>query len=300
MVSEFLLFIRRSFLKRICFVCVQILIFFTGMFVRQSQLSQIAEVTGEPPAEMSTSTSNKSSPKSPMESGLKKPGIPAPSSAGGAKSRLPTPGSGPTGQGRSPSFTNLKMKERGRQGSQQSISMQRERSFVETNFVETLKQPQIQVTPQRAMGSPAVATSKIAATSASPSLAAASPSNVAMAATQKMAERLEEKAANIAQGQELAKAKDEIVDLTEKLETLKLKRAKDQEKIKEYEKLKIQCEQLLEFKSRIMESQSALQKEVQKAKHEVSIELLVKSFFLLTISLLFNTYEYFNFTSFLY
>ena len=258
------------------------------MFVRQSQLSQIAEVTGEPPAEMSTSTSNKSSPKSPMESGLKKPGIPAPSSAGGAKSRLPTPGSGLTGQGRSPSFTNLKMKERGRQGSQQSISMQRERSFVETNFVETLKQPQIQVTPQRAMGSPAVATSKIAATSASPSLAAASPSNVAMAATQKMAERLEEKAASIAQSQELAKAKDEIVDLTEKLETLKVKRAKDQEKIKEYEKLKIQCEQLLEFKSRIMESQSALQKEVQKAKHEVSIELLVKSFFLLTISLLFK------------
>ena len=85
-----------------------------------------------------------------------------------------------------------------------------------------------------------------------------------------MAERLEEKAASIAQTQELAKTKDEIVDLTEKLETLKLKRAKDQEKIKEYEKLKIQCEQLLEFKSRIMESQNALQKEVQKAKHEVS------------------------------
>ena len=272
--------------------------FHTGMFVRQSQLSQIAEVTGEPPAEMSTSLNK--SPKSPMESGLKKPGIPAPSSAGGVKSRLPTPGSGPTG-GRSPSFTNLKMKERGRQGSQQSISMQRERSFVETNFVETLKQPQIQVTPQRAMGSPAVATSKIAASSsASPSLAAASPSNVTMAATQKMAERLEEKAASIAQSQELAKAKDEIVDLTEKLETLKVKRAKDQEKIKEYEKLKIQCEQLLEFKSRIMESQSALQKEVQKAKHEVSMGLLVKSFFLLTISLLFNAYEYFNFTSFLY
>ena len=71
-----------------------------------------------------------------------------------------------------------------------------------------------------------------------------------------------------AQGQELAKAKDEIVDLNEKLETLKLKRAKDQEKIKEYEKLKIQCEQLMEFKSKIMESQNALQRDVQKAKHE--------------------------------
>ena len=162
-------------------------IVFTGMFVRQSQLSQIAEVTGEPPAEMSMSMpTTKTSPKSPMESGLKKPGIPAPSSAGGAggaKSRLPTPGSGPTGQGRSPSFTNLKMKERGRQGSQQSISMQRERSFIETNFVETLKQPQIQVTPQsRAMGSPAVATSKISATAAGGTpTSAASPSNVTMA-----------------------------------------------------------------------------------------------------------------------
>merc|ERR1711944_371791 len=48
----------------------------------------------------------------------------------------------------------------------------------------------------------------------------------------------------------------------------KLKRAKDLEKLKEFEKIRIQHEQLLEFKSRIMESQSALQKEVQKAKHE--------------------------------
>ena len=66
--------------------------------------------------------------------------------------------------------------------------MTRERSFIETNFVETLKQPQIQVQtpPQRIMGSPAGS----AASSASP----------AALATQKMAERLEEKAANIAQG----------------------------------------------------------------------------------------------------
>ena len=50
------------------------------------------------------------------------------------------------------------------------------------------------------------------------------------------------------QGQELVKAKDEIIDLNEKLDTLKLKRAKDQDKIKEYEKVRIQCEQLVEFK----------------------------------------------------
>ena len=56
--------------------------------------------------------------------------------------------------------------------------------------------------------------------------------------------------------------------MEEKLETIKIKRAKDQEKLKEFEKMSIQHEQLLEFKSRIMEAQSSLQKEVQKAKHE--------------------------------
>ena len=116
--------------------------FFLGMFVRQSQLSQIADVVAEP------SSSTKTSPKSPNEGGvgLKKPGIPTPGSStlSGAKSRLPTPGSGPTG-GRSPSFTNLKLKDRSSMQSGQQSGLQRERSFVETNFVETLKQPQIQV-----------------------------------------------------------------------------------------------------------------------------------------------------------
>ena len=90
------------------------------MFVRQSQLGQIADVTtgadGTPgPTSLSgrqPSFTKETSPKSPNESsGLKRPGIPTPSSglAGGAKSRLPTPGSGPTG-GRQPSFTNLKLK----------------------------------------------------------------------------------------------------------------------------------------------------------------------------------------------
>ena len=53
-----------------------------------------------------------------------------------------------------------------------------------------------------------------------------------------------------------------------KYKKLKVKRAKDQEKIKEFEKMRIQCEQLMEFKSKIMESQAALQKELQKAKHD--------------------------------
>ncbi len=233
-----------------------------GMFVRQSQLGQIADVIAEAPAPATPAAAAAAkSPKSPNESGLKKPSIPGPGSSSSSRqsSRLPTPGSGPTGT-RQPSFTNLKLKDRSSMQSQ-SQSFTRERSFVETNFVESLKQPQVQV---QAPSTPAG--QRIMASPASSSSASSSPA-VALA-TQKMAERLEEKAANIAQGQELSKAKDEIIDLKEKLETLKLKRAKDAEKMKEFEKIRIQYEQLVEFKSKIMESQASLQRDLQKAKHE--------------------------------
>ena len=38
--------------------------------------------------------------------------------------------------------------------------------------------------------------------------------------------------------QELVRSREEIQDLKEKLETIKIKRAKDQEKIKEFEKVR--------------------------------------------------------------
>ena len=100
----------------------------------------------------------------------------------------------------------------------QSQGLTRERSFIETNFVETLKQPQIQVQtpPQRIMTS--------AMETPSPASTSSIMSSPMALASQKMAERLEEKAASFAQGQELSKAKDEIIDLKEKLETLKVKR----------------------------------------------------------------------------
>jgi dynactin 1 len=42
----------------------------------------------------------------------------------------------------------------------------------------------------------------------------------------------------------------------------------DKEKLKDFDKIRLQLEQLLEFKSRIMESQISLQREVQRAKQE--------------------------------
>nr|CAD7454518.1 unnamed protein product [Timema tahoe] len=46
------------------------------------------------------------------------------------------------------------------------------------------------------------------------------------------------------------------------------KRAQDKEKLKDYDKTKIQLDQLVEFKTKIMEYQSSLQKELQRAKQE--------------------------------
>ena len=82
-------------------------------------------------------------------------------------------------------------------------------------------------------------------------------------------ERLEEKVANLQTQQELQQSKETIKDLEEKLETVKIKRAKELEKLKEFEKMKFAHEQLLEFKSRIMESQAALQKDLQKVEDNV-------------------------------
>ncbi|KAK8721725.1 hypothetical protein OTU49_012535, partial [Cherax quadricarinatus] len=105
-------------------------------------------------------------------------------------------------------------------------------AFVETNFVETL-------TPQYTPGAPSSAM-----------------------------QTLEDRVATLQMQQEMENLRDEIKDLNEKLETLRVKRAQDKDKLKEGEKMKLQYEQLLEFKSRIMESQNQLQREVQKAKIE--------------------------------
>ncbi|XP_063845049.1 dynactin subunit 1-like isoform X3 [Scylla paramamosain] len=102
----------------------------------------------------------------------------------------------------------------------------------QTNFVETL-------TPQYTPGAPSSAM-----------------------------QTLEDKVAALQAQQEMENLRGEIQDLNEKLETLRVKRAQDKEKLKEGEKMKLQVEQLLEFKSRIMESQAQLQRELQKAKAE--------------------------------
>ncbi|XP_066951384.1 dynactin subunit 1 isoform X6 [Macrobrachium rosenbergii] len=110
--------------------------------------------------------------------------------------------------------------------------MKKASSFVETGFVETL-------TPQYTPGAPSSAM-----------------------------QTLEDRAQLLQNQQEMENMRAEIRDLNEKLETLRVKRQADKDKLKEGEKMKLQIEQLIENKTRLMENQAQLQNEVKKAKLE--------------------------------
>lgn len=112
-------------------------------------------------------------------------------------------------------------------------------SFVETGFLETLK-------PQFTPGQPI--------TIQSPAVAGL--------------HSVEEKINLLQLQQENEDLRSQIRDLTEKLDTLKQRRNEDKERFREFDKLKTQFEQMQEFKVRIMEAQSQLQRELQRARQE--------------------------------
>ncbi|XP_075989035.1 dynactin subunit 1 [Anticarsia gemmatalis] len=118
-----------------------------------------------------------------------------------------------------------------------SPDMPKRAAFVETGFVETLTP---QYTPGQSITSPQPASST-----------------------------MEDKLANIQAQQEITNLKAEVEDLKEKLETLKVRRAEDREKLREFERVRLQLDQANEFKSKIMESQAQLQRDLQRAKQEV-------------------------------
>lgn len=78
----------------------------------------------------------------------------------------------------------------------------------------------------------------------------------------------EDKFSSVQQLQEMEGLHAEIRDLNEKLETLKIKRAEDKVKLKEFEKAKIQLQQLQEYKSRMQETQKELQQQLQASRKE--------------------------------
>lgn len=107
-------------------------------------------------------------------------------------------------------------------------------SFPQTNFFEPLKIPQF--TPGPATTTPIVTS--------------------------------EDKLHALQQQQEIEELKRQVVDLTEKLEFQRTKRIEDREKLKDFERIQTQLEQSQEFKNKIMDAQSSLQRELQRARHE--------------------------------
>ncbi|XP_035766980.1 dynactin subunit 1 isoform X4 [Neolamprologus brichardi] len=76
--------------------------------------------------------------------------------------------------------------------------------------------------------------------------------------------------------QEEEALRNQVKDLEEKLETLKMKRTEDKAKLKELEKHKIQLEQLQEWKTKMQEQQAELQKQLKEAKREAKEALEAK------------------------
>ncbi|XP_021708546.1 dynactin subunit 1 isoform X3 [Aedes aegypti] len=117
----------------------------------------------------------------------------------------------------------------------ESLQTSKRASFVETGFVETLKP---QFTPGQSLTSPSPAPST------------------------------EDRIHLLQLQQEIEDLKTQNKDLVEKLETLKVRRAEDKERLREFDKMKTQYDQLVEFKSKIMDAHSQLQRDYQRAKQE--------------------------------
>uniref|UniRef100_A0A182MM21 Dynactin subunit 1 n=1 Tax=Anopheles culicifacies TaxID=139723 RepID=A0A182MM21_9DIPT len=123
----------------------------------------------------------------------------------------------------------------------ESLQTSKRASFVETGFVETLK-------PQFTPGQPLISPSP--------------------APTPAPGSSTEDRIHILQLQQELDEMRKLNSDLSEKLETLKQRRAEDRERLREFDKMKTQYEQLVEFKSKIMDAHSMLQRDLQRAKQE--------------------------------
>lgn len=111
-------------------------------------------------------------------------------------------------------------------------------SFIETGFLETLKP---QFTPGQSLTTPSSSSQAFTA---------------------------EDKLNALHQQQENDELRSKIRDLTEKLDTLKQRRTEDKERLREFDKMKLQYDQLQEFKTKIMDAQSHLQRELQRSRQE--------------------------------
>ncbi|WAR22292.1 DCTN1-like protein, partial [Mya arenaria] len=93
-------------------------------------------------------------------------------------------------------------------------------------------------------------------------------SKVAAADLSALSSNIDSRLTNLQQQQEMDGLRAEVKDLNEKLETLMVKRSDDRAKLKDFEKVKIQLQQLQEYKAKMQEGNTDLQRQLQTAKKE--------------------------------
>ncbi|XP_058824298.1 dynactin subunit 1 isoform X5 [Topomyia yanbarensis] len=217
-----------------------------GMFVRPTQLvflddagnpiesGEVQTPEEKPRSRLSSSrlSLNRSSSSLGSKTQLTSPGNDRPGGGSGMSS-IPTPVSSiPTMMKTGDRYDSL---HKSHISPPESLQTSKRASFVETGFVETLKP---QFTPGQSLTSPSPAPST------------------------------EDRIHLLQLQQEIEDMKMQNKDLVEKLETLKLRRTEDKERLREFDKMKTQYEQLVEFKSKIMEAHSQLQRDYQRAKQD--------------------------------
>ncbi|VDI73034.1 dynactin 1 [Mytilus galloprovincialis] len=247
-----------------------------GIFVRQSQIVSIDDDTSKSPAPEPHQTPAKPAatgiPKSARKSGLRPPSYAGKSTENLAEAtpkRAPSVPSDLSSVGQTPGLSKDKpgsmtrLPQRGHGGSKETLSAVEKPSELPKQMTKESKR--LSLSSEKVV----MDTSRMAM-----SMEGAIPDTKRPSITPDDTKRMsmsmsaEGSLSNIQQLQEMEGLKAEIKDLNEKLETLKIKRGDDKTKLKEFEKVKIQLQQLQEYKVKAQELHKETQQHLQAAKKE--------------------------------
>ncbi|KAK3741300.1 hypothetical protein RRG08_034345 [Elysia crispata] len=246
-----------------------------GIFVRQSQITPLenqepkagaqpsAAATPRPSGLRAPSSRPTSTPAT-KKSGLRQPGSMTRSteSIGESSGPTATPSESKTKQPAEPSATpasrSIKAPRAGKEAAPKEPSPSNDKPVV--------------AAPQPVTPTPKVPSAKSSLENLAPPAPAPAPqTNLSQLGAMSGSQiSIDERLTNVQQQQEIEGLQVEVKDLNEKLDTLKIKRNEDKAKLKEFEKTKIQLQQLQEYKSKMQEIHTDLQKQLQASKKELS------------------------------
>ncbi|CAC5389287.1 DCTN1 [Mytilus coruscus] len=247
-----------------------------GIFVRQSQIVSIDDDNSKSPAPEPQQTPAKPAstgiPKSARKSGLRPPSYAGKSNENLAEAtpkRAPSVPSDLSSVGQTPSLSKDKpgsmtrLPQRGHGGSKETLSAAEKPSELPKQMTKESKR--LSLSSEKVVmdtGRMAMSMEGTIPDTKRPSITPDDTKRMSMSMS------TEGSLTNIQQLQEIEGLKAEIKDLNEKLETLKIKRGDDKTKLKEFEKVKIQLQQLQEYKVKAQELHKETQQQLQAAKKE--------------------------------